>query len=288
MNYDLHIHSTFSDGELTPCELLNLCHKKNISILSITDHNNLLGAKQALKENIYSDITVIPGIELSAKSPSNIQIHILGYNMNLEDSNLNYVCKEIMKDSNQRIKSLISELKRNYSITFKDDDIKEVFSSYGNIGRPEIAKLCLKYGYAKSVKDAFTFLLNPIKNKVVKKKFELTDKECIKCIIEAGGIASLAHPVTLNKDDKELKKYIQNLANEGLEAVEVYHSNNPNHLTNHLLQITNQLNLFQSIGSDYHGPIVSPNVELGKGKNNNILGKDANIITKLLEEKSHD
>jgi len=288
MKYDLHVHSTFSDGELTPRELLNLCHEKNISILAITDHNNILGSKQALKENIYPDITVIPGIELTAKSPSSINLHILGYNMNLEDSNLNYVCKEIMKDNVRRIKSLISQLKKSYDITFKDKDIKEVFSSSGNIGRPDIAKLCLKYGYVKSVEDAFKYLFKPIRDKLVKKEFELTDKECIKCIVDAGGIASLAHPVTLKKNSEELETYIYGLANEGLEAVEVYHSDNPPALTNQLLQVTNDLKLFQSLGSDFHGPIIKPEIQIGSGINNNLINKDATIITKLLEGKNYD
>lgn len=288
MNYDLHVHSTFSDGELTPRQLLKLCHTKNISILAITDHNNLLGSKTAIEGNTYSNITIIPGIELTAKSPSSINLHILGYNINLEDSNLNYICHEIMQDNIRRIKSLISELKKNYDITFKDEDIKDVFSSQGNIGRPDIAKLCLKYGHVKSVKDAFTHLFNPIRDKIVKKQIELTDKECIKYITEAGGIASLAHPVTLKKDENELRTYIYDLAMSGLEAVEVYHSDNPPDLTHSLLQLTNDLKLYQSLGSDFHGPIIKPEIKLGSGINNNLLYKDANIITKLLEVTRYD
>lgn len=285
MKYDLHVHSTFSDGELTPLQLLALCHKENISVFAITDHNNLLGSKQASTANRYHDITVIPGVELTAKSPSNINLHILGYNIDLENVKLNQACNEIMKDNVRRIKSLISELKKNYGIVFKDEDIKEVFSSQGNIGRPDIAKLCLKYGYAESVEDAFKRLFKPLRDKLVKKKFELTDKECISCIINAGGIATLAHPITLKKSLAELKTYIQDLKNSGLEAVEVYHSNNPPALTNGLLQITNDLNLFQSLGSDYHGPIIKPEIIIGAGINNNLINKNPNIITKLLEGK---
>lgn len=287
MKYDLHIHSTFSDGELTPCEILDICHQKNISVISITDHNNLLGSKQAIKENPYKNITVLPGIEFSAKSPADINLHILGYNMDLENSMLNELTAEIMKDSIRRIKSLLSELKKTYNISFKDDDIKEVFSLQGNIGRPEIAKLCVKYGYVHTVKDAFEYLFDPIKDKIIKKQVELTDKECIKYIVQAGGIASLAHPVTLKKDTHELKLYIQALASSGLEAVEVYHSNNPINLTHELLQITKDLNLYQSLGSDFHGPIVTPGIKLASGLNGNIYNKEANIITKLLGGIKH-
>ena len=282
MKYDLHVHSTLSDGELTPKELLDICHNENISVISITDHNNIMGAKQAIKYNIYSDITIIPGIEFAAKSSSDINLHILGYNINLKDIELNSITKAIMEDSIKRTKSLLSELKKNYNITFKDEDIKEVFSQEGNIGRPEIAKLCVKYGYVSSVHDAFKTLFNPVRDKIVKKKVELTDIECINYITRASGIASLAHPCTLRKSTKELREYIYKLANAGLEAVEVYHSNNPYDLTQELLQITQDFNLYQSLGSDFHGPIVSPGVKIACGLNNNISGKNASILTKLL------
>ncbi len=288
MNCDLHIHSIFSDGEFTPRELLNLCHEKNISVLAITDHNNLQGSKNIINQSTFNDITIIPGVEFFAKSPSNIQIHILGYNINLNDSNLNHICKLIMEDNVRRIKSLISQLKINYNITFKDCDIEEVLSSQGNIGRPDIAKLCLKYGYVDSIQNAFKYLLKPLEGKVVKKHIEVTEKDCIKYILEAGGIASLAHPVTLKKDIYQLKKYIEELANMGLEAVEVYHSNNPPSLTDELLKITEDLSLYQSIGSDYHGPIITPDIVLGTGKNNNLVNRHANIICKLLEGKHYD
>jgi len=288
MKYDLHMHSTFSDGEYTPLQLLKLCHDKEISTIAITDHNNIFGSKEAIKNNPYKDITVISGIELTAKSPSDINLHILGYNIDLENDNLNYVCTEIMNDNIRRIKSLLSELKKEYSISFKDEDINKLFSSEGNIGRPDVAKLCLKYGYVTSVEDAFKHLFKPIRDKLVKKKFELTAKECIKCIVDAGGIASLAHPVSLKKDINTLRDYIEDLANAGLEAVEVYHSINPAPLTEELLKITKSLHLYQSLGSDYHGPIIKPDIELGSGINNNLSDKHANIIDKLLEVGRYD
>lgn len=288
MNCDLHIHSCFSDGEYTPLELLNLCDKNNISVISITDHNNIMGCKQAIKENPYKNMTVIPGIELSAKSPSNVNLHILGYNIDLENDNLNHVCKEIMNDNIRRIESLLFQLKKEFNITFKENDITGLFSSEGNIGRPDVAKLCLKYGYVKTVDDAFKYLFIPLRDKLVKKSIELTDKECIRLIKSTGGIATLAHPITLKKTFDELQTYIQDLANSGLEAVEVYHSNNPSNLTQKLLQISKDLNLYYSVGSDFHGPIITPDIKLGSGINNNIKNKQANIVNKLLEVKRYD
>ena len=81
---DLHIHSTFSDGELTPMEILDICNKENINVISITDHDNFEGVKKAIKENPYKNITIIPGIEFSAFYPKGT-LHILGYNFDTND-----------------------------------------------------------------------------------------------------------------------------------------------------------------------------------------------------------
>ena len=283
MKIDLHVHTTFSDGEYTPSEILKLCKENDVGILAITDHNNIAGVKNAMKENPYSDITVISGVELSASYPvDGGQLHILGYNMDLNNQQLNYVLKDIMQDSVRRIESLLYHLKKNYGIAFKDKDISDMFSSIGNIGRPEVAKLCVKYGYSSSVKDAFDNLLEPIDHKLVKKKVSLSDKECINYITNAGGVACLAHPITLKKDIHDTMEYINTLMSYGLEAVEVYHSAHSNDFVKELLHMLNYLELTYSVGSDYHGPMVTPNTILGKGINNNLHTETATILSKIL------
>ena len=163
---DLHVHTTFSDGELTPLEVLNVCYKNNISIISITDHDNLSGVKQALQLNPYDNITVIPGIELEAYYPKGT-LHILGYNISFNNANLNNVISQINQDNVMRLKSLITELKKNFNISFKEKDVDDIFLRDGSVGRPDIAKLCVKYGYSTSVKEAFELLLNPLKEKLL-------------------------------------------------------------------------------------------------------------------------
>lgn len=279
---DLHVHTTFSDGELTPLEVLNMCYKNNISVISITDHDNFSGVKTALQTNPYGNITIIPGIELEAYYPIGT-LHILGYNISFNNPTLNNVISQINEDNVMRLKSLISELKKNFNISFKENDIDDIFLRDGSVGRPDVAKLCVKYGYSTSVKEAFELLLNPLKEKVIKKKLELSDYECIKYITDAGGIASIAHPITLKKNTDDLEIYLKNLQSYGLKAVEVYHSTHSKEDTINFINIANKLKLLTSGGSDYHGPLAKPDIQIGSGKNYNLNITNLTILNELLE-----
>lgn len=283
MKVDLHIHSTFSDGEYTPSQILEMCDKLKLDMFAITDHNNLGGSKEVMQLKRNSNIKIISGIELNAKAPANVTKHILGYDFDLEDTSLNEITKAIMEDNVRRIKSIISELYSNFGIKFKDEDVEGLFVPGKNIGRPEVAKLCLKYGYVQNVEEAFSRLLDPIRDKVVKRKMIPTDKECIKYITKAGGIACLAHPVSLNKSVDELRQYIFELMEVGLSAVEVYHSSNPEKLVYELEKMQKEYGFLTSVGSDYHGPIVKPGLQIASGKNGNLVNKKATIVSKFRE-----
>jgi predicted metal-dependent phosphoesterase TrpH len=267
---DMHIHSIYSDGILTPLEILDVCNKNNVNTLSITDHNNILGVREAILNNPYKHIRVISGIEFDADYRPDASLHILGYNMSLDNKQLNETCSLIMEESRKRLESLIFHLKKSYNLTFKEEDIEAIFSSKGNVGRPDIANLCYKYGYTSTMQEAFKKFFAPISDKVAKKNIVLQDYECIKLIKDAGGVPCLAHPNTLKKTSYELKEYLKELKRYGLVAVEVYHSNHSNSFIKILDKITVQVGLLKSSGSDYHSPLLTVDVEIGNGKNGNL------------------
>lgn len=285
MYTDLHMHTIYSDGEFAPMKLVELARLAGITTMAITDHNNLKGSKEAIINNKYSDITIIPGVEFSAKSEPHVDIHILGYNIDLNNQKLNELADAYENDAKNQIRSVLELLKSEYGITFTDEKIQEVFSLPGNIGRTEVARMCFEAGYVKSVNEAFDKLLNPVKARQVKKKVNPTDKELIECIINADGIPCLAHPHSLKKSIPELREYIKELMDCGLQAVEVYHSKNPIELTRELIKITDEFGLLQSVGSDYHGPVVSPGVYLRSGCNNNLNLVTVSIFRKITEVK---
>ena len=280
---DLHVHSIYSDGEYEPLKILELCNEREISTISITDHNSMEGSKFAISHNPYPNIKVISGVELSAKYPiKGGNLHILGYGIDLENEELNQVTEAIMADNIRRLDSLVYLLKKHYNLSFKEQDLERIYEAVGDIGRPDIARLCVKYGYTNTVAEAFERYFNPIHDMVAKHKVELTAKECIEYIQRAGGISCLAHPIELKKDTEELKKFILELMSYGLSAVEVYQSKHSAQYSKQLLKIVDEYGLLYSVGSDYHGPVTSPKFEMGYGQNNNLNMQTATILSKVL------
>ncbi len=288
MYTDLHLHTIYSDGEYEPLQVVTMARDRQASTIAITDHNNIEGSKVAVANNPYSDIVVVPGVEFTAKSPATINIHMLGLNIDLKNKALNELCDAYTEDSRNRTRSLLSLLKKHYGMEFEEADIVALMSSIGNIGRPEVAKLCLKYGYVSSVPEAFDKYLNPVKPHIVDKKVDPTDKELIEVILDAGGAPCLAHPRSVKKPIPELREYIKGLTDVGLMAIEAYHSDCPKELTFELLKMAHEFGLYVSCGSDYHGPVVSPKVRIRSGKNDNLNLERVSIQNLFTEVKGYD
>lgn len=264
---DLHTHTCYSDGEYTPNELIKLAEQENIKTIAITDHDTLLGVKNISYTS--DNIKVIKGIELSAKVDKG-RMHILGYNIDINNKVLNDKINELRNNSLYSVLSLIVQIRNDYNIILDYDDIKELINSNGNIGRPDIAKLCVKEGYASDVQDAFDKYLIEAYDKVRGSNRGITYKECISLILESGGIPVLAHPKTLKLNKVELTNLIEEMMGYGLKGIEVYHSTHTQEEIDLYLEIANKFDLLISCGSDYHGPFVKPDIKLATGKNNNL------------------
>lgn len=277
---DLHIHTNYSDGELHPLELIRLAIEKRIGILGITDHDTLEGIKKVNKQNpliVDSGIKIINGIELSAKIQKG-RMHILGYDIDIFDINLNNKMSKLKDNSINSVLSIMEQIKRDYGIIFRYDDIKELVNSNHNLGRPDLAKLCIKYGYASSIQDAFDKYLIDAHNKTRSTGKGLPYEECIELILKSKGIPVLAHPKSLELSEKEFLILLKEMINIGLKGIEVYHSSHTEEETKYYLEIANKYNLLISGGSDYHGPTIKPDIDLGTGKNNNIKIKSLSLV----------
>ena len=276
---DLHTHSIYSDGEFSPDALVSMAKERNIGVLSITDHNRI----DAYKNVDYSklgDLKLITGVELSAKIDKG-QMHILGYGIDVKNTLLLEKLSELKQVCIDTVKAIINQIYIDYGICFSDSDIQCLLNSNHNIGRPDVAKLCIKYGYANSVGDAFDRYLTEAHKKIKAYRKNLSYKECIDLILKSGGIPVLAHPKTLLLEDKELLILIRELVNFGIKGIEVYHSSHNKEEINKYLCIANSLNLFISGGSDYHGPFVKPDIELGTGNCNNLSIRKLSILNSL-------
>lgn len=280
---DMHTHTNFSDGELSPQELIALAIQKQVGTIAITDHDTIDGIKQINKNDsliLDSGIKIIDGIELSAKSDKGT-MHILGYNIDKANEQLNSAMIDLKNNSVNSVLSIMEQIKKDYGIMFGYEDIKNLINANHNLGRVDIAKLCVKYGYANSVKDAFTKYLVDAYNKTRKYTKKLNFYECLKLIKISGGIPVLAHPKSLELNETEFLILLKEMIKNGLEGIEVYHSSHTKEEMKYYLNLAQQYDLLVSGGSDYHGKSVKPDIELGSGKNNNIKIKSLSLLEKI-------
>ena len=276
---DMHTHTNYSDGELTPEELIDLAIEKNIKTIAITDHDTVNGIKK-IRNLQLGNIEIITGIELSAKATKGT-FHILGYDLDLDSKILSDKMSELKTNSTHSTLSVMEQIKRDYGIRFNYEDIKELINANRHIGRPDLAKLCIKYGYATTVQEAFDKYLNEAHNKIRGLNKWLTYEECLDLIIKSGGIPVLAHPYQLKMTEEEFIPLLENMIKCGLRGIEVYHSKHTKEEMEYYKEIANKYDLLISGGSDYHGKIVKPDIELGTGKNNNLKLKQLSILDEI-------
>lgn len=278
---DLHTHTTFSDGDLTPQELIKLAKDSNISTLAITDHDSTLGIKQLIESNYNLEgIDLIPGIEFSAKV-SKGAMHILGLGIDIYNDNLNKRLEQIRTDCMNHFFSVLEQIKIDYGISFSYEEIRDLMNVEHVLSRPDIARLCIKNGYANSVNEAFKKYLVDANDKVRGRNKGITYEECIELILNSGGIPVLAHPQQLGLNNKDFLILLTDMIKVGLQGMEIYHSDMTQDEMKMYADIANQYNLLTSGGSDYHGPIVKPNIKLGTGINDNIKVKKLSILDTL-------
>ena len=269
LGIDLHIHSTASDGSLTPAAILDHAQKLNLAAIAITDHDSLDGSREALRTGIPSSLHFLSGVEISAAYPPFLQgsgsFHILGYGIHLDDPALNQRLKKLQearKNRNPKIVRRLNELGFPISL----EDVQQL-AGQGQIGRPHIADAMVKRGYVASIDEAFKKFLGTERPAYVNKE-RIGCEDAIKIIRGAGGIAALAHPGLLDVADKrQLEALIQNLIDIGMGAIEVYY---PQHTTEQIkryAQLSKQYGLLMTGGTDFHGSLT-PDVQMGSGKGN--------------------
>lgn len=284
MEVDLHSHSIYSDGTKSPEELLEMARSIGLKYYALTDHDYIEGSK-ILISLPHDDITLYSGVEMSAKV-SKGQMHILGYNFDLENKALNDSLKELRNFSIDNMKRYIEILKRDFNIEFPEEDINELFSRKGKIGRPHLGELLIRYGYAKDMDEVFDKYLNYAHECIRSTKKTLTKEEIIELINNAGGIAVLAHPWTLKMTDTELHEEIAYLKSLGLKGIETIHSENDEKRVELYKKLAKEFDLIETGGTDYHGPTVKEGLELGSGINNNVnINSNDITITKLVPSR---
>lgn len=281
---DLHMHSVYSDGSKKPEELLEMAKKINIGTMALTDHDNIDGSKELMK---YTDsgLYLYSGVELTAKAEKG-RMHILGYNIDLENERLNKRLIEMKDAAIYNLMLYVEILKKDYGVVIPVSEIEELMRKNGNVGRPDIALLLIKYGYCEEVEEAFQKYLVAAYEKVRKIKKGLTKEECVDLIVGAGGVVSLAHPSSLKMTDDELDREVAYLKSLGMECIEVQHINNKQKQREYYRYLARKYNLMESGGTDFHGHEAKPDVDLGTGRDGNVRIEDGSLtLTKNIKSR---
>jgi predicted metal-dependent phosphoesterase TrpH len=244
--YDLHVHTTASDGVFSPRQIIDMAIQTGLEGIAITDHDTVDGLPLALSyvsENRLN-IDLIPGIELNTEYQGN-EIHILGYFIDHKNYHLNKRLNEIKKARHNRAIEMINKLcDMGFSITI--NRVAELARG-GLIGRPHIAQALIEGGYAASVKEAFSEYIGPGKPAYVP-RYKFLPQEAVNLIRNAGGIPVIAHPGLL-KEPSWLKYAID----IGVEGIEAYYPEHTSEQTEEFLRIGRKKGLIITGGSDFHG-----------------------------------
>lgn len=281
---DLHIHSTYSDGDTTPKKLYTMIKDANIKTFSITDHDEIKGSKEMSQiVDKKDDIFFIPGVELTAKVPHG-RMHILGYDIDLNNEKLNKFVKMKKEQDIYNFMLSIEELRKTYNISFPQQEIDAVINKVGNIGRVDTAHLLVNHGYSSNIEDAFIKYLNPIQEKLRQVKKGISKEICFELIKDANGFVSWAHPNSYAKTYEELRNEVIYMKSLGLDALEVYHINIEEYYRKWLLQLALEFDLYITGGTDYHGITVKPDVELATGRKGNVDIDSLDIVDKIKQK----
>lgn len=248
MDYDMHIHSTASDGIFTPEELVKWAKEKGLSGIALTDHDTVDGLDEAIKYGKKHGIKVVPGIEISCKFEGTektvMEVHILGYFIDYKQPAFVEKLHELQAMRLSRAERILEELS-GLGMPVKRNILTE-YAEGGSVGRAVIARAMIKEGYVDSVAEAFEKWLGEGKPGYVP-RVKITPYEAIDLIHSVGGVAVLAHPV-LNEDDSTIAP----LAAAGLQGIEVYHPAQSMDKSRCYRKIAENLGLIITGGSDCH------------------------------------
>lgn len=251
---DLHIHSTASDGTVSPAGLIQIIEQSSDeAVVALTDHDTTAGIDEFIRaaEKSSKKITVIPGVEISTDYRGE-EIHILGLGIDPDNSHLNErlaVCRQSRDNRNVRIIEKMQAA--GFDIALSDIHPKKEGAA---IARPDIARALLEKGYVSSVQEAFDKYISDDGPFFADRIMPDADT-VISLIHEAGGKAVLAHILQYRKHftDDELQAMADNLTEKGLDGIETYYSGYTAEDIRYIEDISESRGLFRTAGSDFHG-----------------------------------
>ncbi len=259
---DLHLHSNFSDGMLSPSALVRAAREAGLTTIALSDHDTISGVTEAIAAGIPNHVKVIPAVELSVAFREFNDVHLLGYMIDINSQPLCGQLDAFAERRRTRNSQMVELVNRRLDEEGKKNlDLAEVTALAGGvIGRPHIARALMAHGHVSSMEEAFQQYLVPCN--IPKQYWPMQD--AIEAIRAAGGVAVLAHPTSITRDLRLLEDIITGLKSSGLDGIEVYNSMASEAEMMFLQKLARQLDLIVTGGSDFHG--INPEDRIGFGR----------------------
>ena len=259
---DLHVHSTCSDGTLSPTELVDYAIQKGLSAFALTDHDCVEGLDTILSyaKSLPNAPEIIPGIELSTDENGQ-EVHMVGLFIDHHNPEFNQYLQEFIESRTTRNKKMC-HLLQEHGMNITYEELEAEFPG-AVLTRAHYAKLLLKHGYVKSIKEAFERFLGDHCPCYVSRE-KITPVMAIDLIKKAGGLAILAHPILYHMSDARLDALVQKLKEAGLTGIEAIYSTYSPAEERQIRKLAAKYDLLLSGGSDFHGE-NKPGLDLGTG-----------------------
>jgi hypothetical protein len=242
---DLHTHTYYSDGILSPSELVAKARESGLNFLSVTDHDNVDGLEEALDKGKELGIEVIPGVELSTELNDH-EVHVLGYFMDFKNSELLEHLIKFRGERYKRAERIVKKL-NSLNVGLEMSDVLQKVRGNASIGRPHIAFALIERNFVGNYYEAFIKYLGDNKP-AYEKKPNISTKDAIGLISRAGGISFVAHPGKTIRDNVLIE--IMELGIDGFEVVHPSHSPDD---VRYFRDFASQYFMLESGGSDFHG-----------------------------------
>lgn len=249
MEVDMHIHTVESDGTYTPEEIIIRAMKNNVIALAITDHDTVAGVGKAKEVAQRYGMEFIEGIEISCNEDE-LEIHILGYYLDLEDKKFLSELKELEKARDERNRKIIEKFEK-IGIIIDEEELKS-FAPGNIISRLHFANYLIDKGVVQSKNEAFEKYLGRTGLAYVPKE-NFPPERAVKMIKDNGGFVSLAHPKLVTLNDERLNALILKLKSYGLDALETQYSSFSKIDRDKYKRVAKKYGLLITGGSDFHG-----------------------------------
>jgi 3',5'-nucleoside bisphosphate phosphatase len=252
---DLHSHTTASDGEHSPEDLLTRARVAGVTTLAVTDHDTVKGLARAQVAADARGVRLVPGIEVSTEAEGR-EVHVLGHFVDPTEPGLASFSDRLGTERAERMGRMVERMNQlGFPVTFEE---VERIAAGAHLGRPHLALALLGRGYVTSTREAFDRFIGDGKPGWVD-RFRLPAEDAIAMLHLAGGTATIAHPGSSKVSSFTLER----LTKAGLDGLEIFH---PDHVPSQreaFLRQADALGLVPTAGSDYHGPRVTPDRSLG-------------------------